>query len=368
MKSSITYKVSLGKDSYCIFIGNKNLKNITNYIPNYKHYSKKILITDKKIIEKKKRLLRTELFNIVNYEMIILPDGEKIKSFKYLQELIEKILKFGVDRNSLIICFGGGVLGDLVALAASLVLRGIDFVQIPSTLLAQVDSSVGGKTGINSKYGKNLIGTFKQPKSVIISIDILKTLDKREIISGYAEILKYSFIKDPLFFNWLKLNGKKVISLDPSSCIYAVKKSCSIKSNIVSKDEKEIGIREILNFGHTFGHAIESMTGYSNKIKHGESIFVGMYLAIKFSIFLNLCKQTVLESYEKHLNEIGIKYKLKQYNFKFDPKTFQKYIKFDKKVKKDKIKFVLLKKIGHPVRLFLEDETLLTKFLKYELK
>ena len=213
--------------------------------------------------------------------MIILPDGEKIKSFKYLQELIEKILKFGVDRNSLIICFGGGVLGDLVALAASnLFLRGIDFVQIPSTLLAQVDSSVGEETGINSKYGKN-IETFKQPKSVIISIDILKTLDKREIISGYAEILKYSFIKDPLFFNWLKLNGKKVISLDPSSCIYAVKKSCSIKSNIVSKDEKEIGIREILNFGHTFGHAIESMTGYSNKIKHGESIFVEYYFGNK---------------------------------------------------------------------------------------
>ena len=300
--------------------------------------------------------------------MIVLPVGEKIKNFSYLQELIEKILRLGIDRNALIICFGGGVLGDLVGLASSLILRGVDFIQIPSTLLAQVDSSVGGKTGINSKYGKNLIGTFKQPKSVIISIDVLKTLDKREMISGYAEILKYSLINDSSFFNWLKLKGEKILSLDPSSCIYAIKKSCSIKSKIVSKDEKEMGLREILNFGHTFGHAIESMTEYSNKVKHGEAIFIGMHLAIKFSIFLNFCNQSVLESYERHLNEIGIKYKLEQYNLKFDPIAFQKKIKFDKKVKKNKIKFILLKKIGHPIRIFLEDTKLLTKFLKNELK
>jgi len=368
MKSSINYKVSLGAESYPIFIGNKNLKYITRYIPNYKNYSKIILVTDKKILEKKSRLLKAELFNKLNYKLITLPSGEKVKSFNYLQVLIEKILKIGVDRNSLVICFGGGVLGDLVALAASLILRGIDFIQIPSTLLAQVDSSVGGKTAINSIYGKNLIGTFKQPKSVIISTDVLKTLDKREVISGYAEILKYSFIKDKSFFYWLVLNGKKIISLNPKSCIYAIQKSCSIKSKIVSKDEKEKDIREILNFGHTFGHAIESITGYSNKIKHGESIFIGMYLAIKFSIFLKLCNKNILDEYENHLKKIKIHYKLEDYNLKISPKVFIKHIKFDKKIKKDKIKFVLIQKIGKPVRIFLEDERLLTKFLKDELK
>ena len=161
---------------------------------------------------------------------------EKTKSFFYLENLTEKIIKMGVDRDSLIICVGGGVLGDLVALTSSLILRGIDLIQIPSTLLAQVDSSVGGKTAINSKYGKNLIGTFKQPKSVIISTDLLGTLQKREIISGYAEILKYAMIKDKIFFKWLEQNGDKIISLDTKSCIYAIKKSCSIKSSIVSID------------------------------------------------------------------------------------------------------------------------------------
>ncbi len=368
MESSVSYKVSLEKNSYSIFIGNKNLKNISKFIPNYKNYTKTILVTDKNILEKKKKLLRRELLNELNYEIITLPVGEKTKSFPYLQKLIEKILKLGVDRNSLIICFGGGVLGDLVALASSLILRGIDFIQIPSTLLAQVDSSVGGKTAINSKYGKNLIGTFKQPKSVIISTDILKTLHKREIISGYAEILKYSFIKDASFFKWLTSNGKKVILLEPKSCIYAIQKSCSIKSKIVSMDEKEMGVREILNFGHTFGHAIESMTGYSNKIKHGESIFIGMYLAIKFSIFLKLCDKSILDLYENHLKKIGVPYKLEQYSLKLNYRIFLKHIKFDKKIKKDKIKFILLRKIGEPVRLFLKDEKLLTKFLKNELK
>ncbi len=367
MEKLYNYKVSLGKNSYSIFIGKDILRSIKTFIPNYKNYSKIILITDTNIYKKNSELLNLELNKKLNFKTIILPDGEKTKSFKYLQILIEKILMLNLDRDSLLICFGGGVLGDLVALASSLILRGIDFVQVPSTLLSQVDSSVGGKTGINSKYGKNLIGTFKQPKSVIISTDILKTLDKREIVSGYAEILKYSFIKDKAFFNWLRENGEKVISLDTKSCIYAIKKSCSIKSKIVSIDEKEKGIREILNFGHTFGHAIESVAKFSNKIKHGESIFIGMFLAIKFSIFLNLCKKSVLENYVLHLRKIGIPFKLKDYHISISAKKFLNHMKFDKKVKNGKIKLILIKDIGRPVRFFLDDEKLLSNFLKNEL-
>ena len=361
-------KVSLGINSYKIFIGKDIHKSIIDYIPNYKNYSRTVVISDNNILKKNPSLFNNYLRKEIRFDQIILPQGEKIKSFKYLELIIEKILQLEIDRDTLLICIGGGVLGDLVGLASSLILRGLDFVQIPSTLLAQVDSSVGGKTAINSKYGKNLIGSFKQPKSVIISTDLLKTLKKRDLVSGYAEILKYSFIKDKSFFSWLEKNAKKILSLNTESCIYAIKKSCSIKSDIVSKDEKEKGVREILNFGHTFGHAIESITGYSNKIKHGEAIFIGMYLAIKFSIFLKLCNEKIAINYARHLTDLGIHFKLGDYNLNISYKEFINHIKFDKKVKNGKIKFVLIKKIGVPVRIFLEDESLLSTFLKNELK
>ena len=361
-------KVSLGKNSYKIFIGKDIHKSITDYIPNYKNYSRTVVISDNNILKKNPSLFNNYLRKEIRYDQIILPQGEKIKCFKYLELIIEKILQLEVDRDTLLICIGGGVLGDLVGLASTLILRGLDLVQIPSTLLAQVDSSVGGKTGINSKYGKNLIGSFKQPKSVIVSTDILKTLNKREINSGYAEILKYSFINDKRFFNWLVNNGKKVISLHTGSCIYAIKKSCSIKSKIVSVDEKEKGTRELLNFGHTFGHAIEAITGYKEKIKHGEAIFIGMHLAIKFSIFLKICKTDVLEKYSTHLKNLKINYKLSDYNIRISPKSFLRHMRFDKKVKNNKIKLILIKDIGSPIRLFLENEKLLSNFLKNELK
>ncbi len=368
MNSLEICKVSLGINSYKIFIGKDIHKSITDFISNYKNYSKTIVISDRNIVEKNPSLFNKFLKKKIEFEKIILPEGEKIKSFKYLEMIIEKILKLKIDRNTLLICIGGGVLGDLVGLASSLLLRGLDFVQIPSTLLAQVDSSVGGKTGINSKYGKNLVGTFKQPKSVIISTDILKTLNKRDINSGYAEILKYSFINDKNFFNWLVTNGKKVVSLNTESCIYAIKKSCLIKSKIVSKDEKEKGKRELLNFGHTFGHAIEAITGYKSKIKHGEAIFIGMYLAIKFSTLLKICKKDVLEKYISHLKDLKINFQLSDYNIRIAPHRFLEYMRFDKKVKNNKMKLILIKDIGYPIRLFLENEKLLSNFLKNELK
>ena len=368
MNSLEICRVSLGINSYKIFIGKDIHKSITDYISNYKNYSRTIVISDEKILKKNPSLFNRYLKREMKFEMIILPQGEKIKSFKYLELIIEKILKFKIDRDTLLICIGGGVLGDLVGLASSLILRGLDFVQIPSTLLAQVDSSVGGKTAINSKYGKNLVGSFKQPKSVIISTDILKTLNKRDVNSGYAEILKYSFINDKKFFNWLVNNGKKVISLHTESSVYAIKKSCSIKSKIVSIDEKEKGVRELLNFGHTFGHAIEAITGYKEKIKHGEAIFIGMYLAIKFSVFLKICKKEILEKYTSHLKNLKISYKLCDYNVRISSEKFLQYMRFDKKVKNNKIKLILVKDIGSPVRFFLENEKLLSNFLKNELK
>ena len=366
MASISNLTVKLGKNSYRILIEKNFPLKIKKKFPQINKFSKIIVLTDKTI----NNIFYNEIDKFCNElksEKIILPSGEKTKTFKYLEYLMNKILSKKVDRKALLICIGGGVIGDLVGLAASLTLRGIDFIQIPTTLLSQVDSSVGGKTAINSIYGKNLIGTFYQPKIVIISLYFLRKLPKREIISGYAEILKYSLIKDKAFFTWLENNSKKILKINSNACAEAIRESCRIKSLIVSKDEKEKNLREILNFGHTFGHAIESTTGYSKKILHGESIFLGMYLAIKFSVFMKLCSTKILNSYINHLEQIKVPFKLADYKIRTSPSNFIKHMKFDKKVKNDKIKLVLIKGIGDPVRLFLQDETNLKKFLRNEL-
>ncbi len=357
--------VKLGKNSYKIIIENNFPFKLKNNFTKIKEYSKILVITDKTI----NSIFGKEIYNFCNElqsEKIILPSGEKTKSFKYLEYLMNKILSKKVDRKALLICIGGGVMGDLVGLSASLTLRGIDFIQIPTTLLSQVDSSVGGKTAINSIYGKNLIGTFYQPKIVIISLYFLRKLPKREIISGYAEILKYALIKNKVFFSWLENNGKKILKLNSNACTEAIRESCRIKSLVVSKDEKEKNLREILNFGHTFGHALESITGFSNKLNHGESIFMGMYIAIKFSIFLGFCKKIILDNYINHLDKLNISYKLSDYNIRVSPNLFLKHLKFDKKVKEKKIRFILLTDIGEVKVYTLNEEKILLEFLKKE--
>ena len=362
-------KVNLGNRSYPIFIGNDLFSSFDKLIEGFSKYSKVVIVSDnnvKKSINDFFFLLKQKSNkNIISFS---LPPGEKSKSFEYLELLCEKILEKRIDRKTLLVCVGGGVIGDLVGLTASILLRGIDYVQIPTTLLSQVDSSVGGKTAINSKLGKNLIGTFYQPKAVLISLNTLQSLPYRQIISGYAEILKYSLIKDDTFFFWLKKNGHKIISLDNRSLIYAIKKSCQIKSEIVSEDEKEKGIREILNLGHTFGHAIESQTGFSKKILHGEAVFLGIFLAIKFSIFLGFGKKKMIESYENHMKHLKIPFRLSDYNLKFTYKEFIKHLRFDKKVKNNKLKFILLKEYGKTLSYTLNNEKLLVKFLETNLE
>ena len=365
MEKIKTLKVRLHRNTYCIHIGMNLLDNITAFIPNVTKFSKVVLITDKIVSENlKQQIKRIESSFAQQVLNFVVPEGEKTKSFYYLEKLIEKILKEKIDRNSLIICFGGGVIGDLSGLISSLLLRGIEFVQVPTTLLAQVDSSVGGKTSINSKFGKNLIGTFNQPISVIISIDTLKTLKMRQIKSGYAEILKYSLIKNRMFYLWLKKNGGKVLSLEQEAIIHAINESCSVKSEIVSIDEKESGIREILNFGHTFGHALELKSGFSKKINHGEAIFIGMFLALKFSFFLGFCEYELVQSYSDHLKSLGIKFKLKDYNISIKADKFIELLKYDKKVKDSRIRFILLKELGKPFSYTLDNEKVISDFFK----
>ena len=362
-------KVNLGNRSYPIYIGYDLFSSFEKHIEGFSNYSKLVIVTDnhvKKSINEKILLFKKKCNKSVS--IISLPKGEQSKSFKCLEFLCEKILEKKIDRKTLLVCIGGGVIGDLVGFTASILLRGIDFIQIPTTLLSQVDSSVGGKTAINSKFGKNLIGTFYQPKSVLISLNVLKSLPPREIACGYAEILKYSLIRDSKFFFWLKKNGRKIISLEKSSLVYAIKKSCDIKSQIVSKDEKEIGIREILNFGHTFGHAIESQTGFSKRILHGEAVFLGMYLAIKFSAFLSFGNEKMIENFENHMKDLKIPFRLSDYNLKFTPKEFIKHLRFDKKVKNSKLKFILLEQYGKTISYILYNEKLLVKFLEENLE
>ena len=237
---------------------------------------------------------------------ITLPAGEATKSFPPLIETVEQLLEMGVERGDLVIALGGGVIGDFAGFAASILRRGVRFVQIPTTLLAQVDSSVGGKTGINSKHGKNLIGAFHQPELVIIDTDVLDTLPRRELAAGYAEVAKYGLNDDADFFAWLERNGPRIIAGDQQARIHAIANSCRAKARVVAEDEREAGRRALLNLGHTFGHALEAWGGYSGRVLHGEGVSVGMVMAFELSERLGYCPAGVAARVEKHLQGVGL--------------------------------------------------------------
>jgi len=278
---------------------------------------------------------------IENFDFIVLPDGESTKSLKYLADIHDRLIDNGMERSDYIIAFGGGVVGDLAGFAAATYLRGINFIQVPTTLLADVDSSVGGKTGIDHPKGKNLIGSFYQPRAVLIDVDILKTLDKRELTNGFAEVIKYGASLDADFFSYLESNYKKILAYDEESLIRIIEKSCSIKADIVNQDEKESGLRSVLNFGHSLGHAIETLYNYEN-IKHGEAIAIGMVFAAKLSKHLGLCGEEDVARIENLIINSGLPSDIPD----FTPEQYVNAMKLDKKVADKQIKFVLIKGIG----------------------
>jgi len=253
------------------------------------------------------------------------------------------------SRNDVLISLGGGITGDVSGFAASLLKRGLKFINIPTTLLAQVDSSIGGKTGVNSKYGKNLIGTFYQPSLVISDIQFLKSLSKREIICGYGEILKHSLIDNKKLFNFLNKNHKKILNLSSPFIERAIYESCKIKKKVVEKDEKETALRKVLNFGHTFGHAYEASLGYSRKLNHGEAVILGIKTALNFSLRENMLSKSEYNLIINHIENSDLNYSIKKY---FSSKDLNKILSFmikDKKNNSGKINLVLLKKIGKPI-------------------
>jgi len=333
--------------SYPIIIGRNVLKHIPKQIKMICPNAKKIaLVVDKKIPKKFKNKLKNTLkkYEVHLFEYSV---NEKFKSFSSVNKLVEKCLLNNFNRNDILISFGGGVLGDLSGFAASIIKRGINFINLPTTLLSQVDSSIGGKTAVNSKLGKNLIGTFYQPKLVVSDIDVLKSLPQRELICGYAEILKHSLILKDNFFSWLKKNSNEMLKKRNLNLLQeAIIKSCKTKIYFVQKDMHEKNIRMILNFGHTFAHAIELQNNYSKKINHGEAVIIGMMMAAKLSYLKKICSLQTLTELEKIYKFNDLKYDVKKKFKKYEYNRIVDHMASDKKNNDKKINLILLKKIG----------------------
>lgn len=279
---------------------------------------------------------------------LTVPAGEASKSFAVLERLLDDMITAGAERRSTVIALGGGVVGDLAGFAAAVLLRGVDYVQIPTTLLAQVDSAIGGKTAINSRLGKNLVGAFHQPRLVLVDTDTLSTLPGRELCAGYAEVVKYGLIDDPAFFAWLEAHGADVLARDPAALAHAIRVSLEAKARIVADDEREqSGRRALLNLGHSFGHAYEAQAGYGEGLLHGEAVSLGLIKAFELSVRLGLCRTDDLERLRTHLIAMGLPVdpaRVRQGGFA--PDRLLAAMARDKKVVDGRLAFVLVRGIG----------------------
>lgn len=347
MKIRVDLSCSDKDDSYDILIdsgifGAKPDKNITDIFNSIGLKGRVFVIMSKTVAGLYEKVIISFLKNAGIEPLILtLPDGEVTKSLRYFSDIQDKLVENRLERSDFIIAFGGGVIGDMAGFAAATYLRGINFIQIPTTLLADVDSSVGGKTGIDHPKGKNLIGAFYQPKAVIIDVGLLKSLNKRELVNGFAEVIKYGAVLDGELFSYLENNYGKILSYDGDSLTHIIERSCSIKADVVKKDEKEAGLRSVLNFGHTLGHAIETLYDYEN-IKHGEGIAIGMVFAAALSKKLGLCGGETVRRVKNLIENSGLPVKIPE----FTPEQYINAMKLDKKVNEKQIKFVLIADIG----------------------
>ena len=352
---------------YPIIIGS----NIINEIPsilksNNIFFEKSLIIVDTKVPKKKLNILKK---TITSKKTIIhfFNASEKNKNLKSINLILNKLFKYNFNRNDCIVSLGGGITGDVSGFVASIFKRGIKFINIPTTLLSQVDSSIGGKTGVNNKYGKNLIGSFMQPDLVISDINMLTSLPKREIICGYGEILKHSIINSKNTFNYLNKNYIKILNLKSPFIEKAIADSCKIKKNIVEKDEKEKNLRKILNLGHTFAHAYEASLSYSKKLNHGEAVILGIISSAKFSFENKILNKRDYEEIVNHISNLKIPVNLKYYFKKKDINTIIKYMKSDKKNNSSKINLILIKKIGKVIIESRFNDLKIKKFISKEL-
>jgi 3-dehydroquinate synthase len=342
-----TLRVELGERSYDILVGERLLAKAGAHIAHLLKRKQVIIITDDKV----SRFYLHRLTNAleeqgIGYRCVIVKSGEGTKSFESFGQLMDNILEFKPDRNTTLVALGGGVVGDITGFAASVLLRGVEFIQIPTTLLAQVDSSVGGKTGINSRWGKNLIGSFHQPVMVLADVSTLTTLPKRELLAGYAETVKYGLIDDTTFFEWLEKNGAAMLAGNASLQAQAILTSCKAKASIVAEDEKEQGRRALLNFGHTFAHALEAETGYGDTLLHGEAVAIGMVMALHTSVAMGLCPQKDVDRVLVHYAATGLPSAPASLPVKWDIDRLMDHFTRDKKAKDGKLTFILTHGIG----------------------
>jgi 3-dehydroquinate synthase len=344
-----TVSVALGNRAYDIHIGEGLLRETGSRIAPLLKRPFTAIVTDENVAAFHLKALQTSLAAAgIRSASIILAAGEKTKSFAALGDLCEKLLGAGVERRDKIIALGGGVIGDLAGFAAAILRRGIDFIQIPTTLLAQVDSSVGGKTGINTAHGKNLVGAFQQPVLVLADIKLLETLPRRELAAGYAEVAKYGLLGDLAFFEWLEANAELLMRGDVQARGFAIRKSCSAKAAIVAEDETEQGVRALLNLGHTFGHALEQATGYSDRLLHGEGVAIGMVQAFRFSERLSQCRPGTADRVAKHLKSVGLPTHMSDIEGSLPPiADLVRTMRQDKKAQGGKLTFILARGIGN---------------------
>ena len=333
--------------NYPIIVGNGAINLLKKQVSRLCPHTKKVAIVFDKNVP---NIFKIKIKKLLNKYKIFFKDyspSEELKNFQSVNNLIEYLIKNKFNRNDLVVAVGGGIIGDFSGFAASIFKRGLNFINVPTTLLAQVDSAIGGKTGINSKTGKNLIGSFYQPKLVISDLSFLKTLPKREFICGFGEILKYSLIRDKKFFNFIKKNSKEILNGRNYDILkYLVLKSSKNKIHFVIADERESNKRMILNFGHTFAHGIESSNKFSKKINHGEAVLIGMLLAIKLSVQKNICSLKTLKDVEEIYLSNKLPLNLSKYLNRKQIKNIPKLMVNDKKNNDEKINLILLKRIG----------------------
>lgn len=359
--STHTVKIDLGDRSYPIHIGSgltehKHLQDLIK--------SQQVLIVSNETVaplylEKVRKALGNRLV-----ETVILPDGEQHKSLEVMNRIFDGLLQAGFGRDCCVIALGGGVIGDMAGYAAASYQRGVSLVQIPTSLLAQVDSSVGGKTAVNHALGKNMIGAFHQPDAVVIDTDMLATLEQRELIAGLAEIIKYGFIHDAEFFAWLEDNTDKILKRDTSALTHAIRRSCEIKAEVVAADEREHGVRAHLNFGHTFGHAIENLKGYGNWL-HGEAVAAGMCLALDMSVRMEWLELSQQARGIALIERAGLPVKPPS---DLTSEAMKALMSRDKKVQDGQIRLILLRTIGQAATCATFDADLLDQTLQQGLK
>lgn len=339
----ITLNVDLGERSYPIYIGPRILGQkqlLTRHIPG----NSALIVTNETVAPLYLEKVTANLDGL-KYKTLVLPDGEKYKNLDTLNTIYDCLLSNRFDRNSTLIALGGGVIGDITGFAAASYQRGIHLIQIPTTLLSQVDSSVGGKTAVNHPLGKNMIGAFYQPQAVIADIDTLHTLDGRQLSSGIAEVIKYGLIRDPEFLQWLETNIDKLVNRNTIALAYAIDRSCKNKAEVVAADEKETGQRGLLNLGHTFGHAIETGMGYGNWL-HGEAVASGMIIAARLSQKLGWIKQVDVERVIDLIERANLPVTAPA---KMTPEQFIDLMSVDKKVSDGVLKLVLYKALGQAI-------------------